>query len=218
VARSQSGTRGFWQRLARARRIAVVAPATLAATAAVILALFALQISGHRQPQTADAARIGRAFARTVPSITSWRWTLHARRGSTEDSAQFQAVLNPSQALRIYYGRPYLYDGGHWTAIEWNMARMGGGIARPADWEWAFAILPSLLRDHITHLPGAVMDGHTVERFADLDRLGGKRSVAVTAWVDPSSGLVLRLERVVQIGSRMLESDRVDYRYGARSS
>jgi hypothetical protein len=218
TGRRRRADRSLWLRAARFKRVTFAAPAALAVTLAVSLTLFALQISGHQRTQTADAAHISQAFAHTVPSISGWRWTLHEQRGSAADAVQFRAVLNQWQALRIYYGHPYLYDRGHWTSIAWDMDRMANGIARPTDWEWAFAILPSLLGDRVTSLPGATLDGRPVVRFADVSRARGGQKVVVTAWVDAESGLVLRLDRTVRGGQRVLEHDVVDYRYRARTA
>jgi hypothetical protein len=212
--RRASGDRRIWLRAARFKRIRFAAPAALAATIALSAGLFALQISGHQQAQTVNAARITRAFAHSVPTISSWRWTLHEQRGDAAEAVQYRAVLNRWQALRSYYGHPYLYDRGHWTAIAWNMQRMAGGVRLPSDWEWAFAILPSLLADKVTSLPAATLQGRAVERFAEIEAVGSNRSVTVTAWVDPTSGLVLRLERVIRQGPRALQRDVIDYRYG----
>jgi hypothetical protein len=52
-----------------------------------------------------------------------------------------------------------------------------------------------------------------VDRFADALSVGRHHYVAVTAWVDPKSGLVLRIQRLVQRSGRVVERDVVDYTY-----
>lgn len=203
----------LWSHLTKLRRLPLIAVPALAAALTISATLFALQISGHQRAQTADAARITQAFARSVPGIHEWRWTLHEQHGRGEQAVQFRAVLASNQALRFYYGQPYLYDNGRWTRIAWNMARAANGIRQPTDWEWAFAILPSLLKDRVSNLPGAVLRGRSVVRFADVLSAGRSRGVSVTAWVDAKSGLVLRIQRLVRQGTRLLESDVVDYSY-----
>lgn len=199
----------FWLPLTGLKRLTLVAPPALAVILVFGVILGTLQATGHHNPQAAEAARLTRAMARTVPTLTSWNIALH--RDHSNDTSAFAWKARLSGKRLVVRGRQtYLKSNSQWFAITVDETH----ARRLFDWQWGFAILPTrLARNQFTLVPKRVIDGRSVEgvRYM-LDQSKGQTIVA-TAWVDPSTGLVMRLQRDVMHGTHVVERDWADYRY-----
>lgn len=200
--------------LRRPRRLTLVAPAALAAAVVLSLLPWRPQLPGTHQQQTAAAARITRALVRSVPTVEAWQWTYRQERGGAHSVTRLRRPLRAYQRLYIYYGRPYLYSSGRWYVLSADIAHATAG----ADWQWAFAALPQLLRDPDVRflvpqrLHGQAVDGigyHTSTRGHDI---------TITAWVSRKTGLLLRLDRIVAKDRQVVERDSVTYAYNQRGT
>jgi hypothetical protein len=103
-----------------------------------------------------------------------------------------------------------LRSGNHWfvvTADETHARRL-------VDWQWGFAILPTrLARNEFSLVKERVINGRSLEGIRYVLARTPEQSIVATAWVDPTTGLVMRLQRDVMSGQQVLERDWADYRY-----
>lgn len=199
----------FWSRLTGLKRLTLVAPPALAVVMVLGIVLGGLQVTGHHDPQAAEAARLTRAMARTVPTLTSWNVALHRNHRNDTSSFAWKARL-AGKRLVVRGRQTYLRSDNQWFAITADETH----ARRLFDWQWGFAILPTrLARNQFTLVAKRVIDGRLVEgvRYV-LDRTA-QQSIIATAWVNPSTGLVMRLQRDVMSGTRVVERDWADYRY-----
>jgi hypothetical protein len=199
----------FWPRMTGLKRLTLVAPPALAVVLVAGLILGALQATGHHDPQTAEAARLTRAMARTVPTLTSWNVALH--RDHSNDTSSFAWKARLSGKHLVVRGRQtYLRSGNQWFAITADETHARSLF----DWQWGFAILPSrLARNQFTLVSARVINGRLVEGVRYALARTAKETIVATAWVDQRTGLVMRLQRDVMSGTRVVERDWADYRY-----
>jgi hypothetical protein len=193
----------LWSRLSGLKRLTLVAPPALAAALALSVFVWSLQIWGHQPTTAAEAARLTQALARTVPTVTSWQWTVH-RHGAEGGVIREQSRLTSDRELYIRDGKPYLYLGGRWAVVT----------SGQSTWQWAFATLPSHLLDGSFNLVGKrTIAGHETEGIRyDVSGVSGQDIVA-TAWVDESTGLLVQLNRAQVAGTRVIQRETIDYRY-----
>lgn len=193
--------------------VVVAAPAALAmgVVASVLFWLMPI-ISGHQSLQAVEAARVTQALARTAPTVTEWRWTLRETVDGRTTTAPWQYGFSPYQRLYVRYGQCYLYSDGHWYLAP--SAPLDARRLQASAWGWVFANLPRRLARHrFVLLPDRLVDGHAVEGFRFSLPSGQNVSVVATAWVDRRSGLIVRLERQLVGGEKVIEQDVADYSY-----
>ncbi len=199
----------FWPRLTGLKRLTLVAPPALAVVLVVGLLVGTLQATGHHDPQAAEAARLTRAMARTVPTLTSWNVALHRDQSNDTSSVAWKARL-AGKRLVVRGRQTYLRTAHQWFAITADETH----ARRLFDWQWGFAILPNrLARNQFTLVAPLTIDGRVVEGVRYVLARSNTQSIVATAWVDPASGLVKRLERDVMRGSHVVERDWADYTY-----
>lgn len=193
------------------KRLGMAAPpAMLLAIAASVMLWILPAVSGHQTPQAAEASLITRALTRTAPTVTGWQWTLHEQRGESTRVVRLQSQLTGDQALYVHYGQAYLYSGGKWQIVSTGQPL----TPRVADWQWGFTWLPSRLAKHdFTLLPDRVIDTRRVVGIQYTIAPSSAAQIVFTAWVDRSSGLVMRLTRVEVSRQRVVARDVADYRY-----
>jgi hypothetical protein len=103
-----------------------------------------------------------------------------------------------------------LYSNGHWGQLTADTVVNPG----PADWNVAFAVLATELgQRHYTLLPQTTISGRRLQGIRYSTPATNGRVVVTSMWVEPATGLVWRLERVAMQAGRVVERDRVDYRY-----
>lgn len=206
---TQRGIRRFTSRLAGLKRLTLVAPPALAAAIAVSLVLSGLQVSGHRQAQGAEAARLSRALARTVPTLTAWRVSVQQRRGSAVQSFPCSLTLQ-DRHLYIRGTSLYIY-AGRWFVVTPASVRAS---ECPEAWMWAFSALHT--SGNVSVSAGGRIQGLAAEKiiYPPVRARGGTAQSIL--WVDRSTGLVLRLQSTERIGTRVVEQDQVEYTYGLR--
>jgi hypothetical protein len=201
----------LWPRLSGLKRLTLVAPPALAGALILSVLFWGLQISGHQKPQTAEAAKITQALARTAPSVTSWQWTLQTS-GAGQKAAVYrlQHRLSRSEQLLSQPGRVLLYSQGHWGRLTADTVNNPG----PKDWNVAFAVLAvQLSQQSFTMLPNRTVQGHRTEGIRYSTLAGAGVTVTTTMWVEPTTGLVFHIDRVAAQGGSVFERDAVDYRY-----
>src|SRR5947209_3993894 len=130
----------FWLQLTGLKRLTLVASPALAAVLIFGFILGALQATGHHDPQAAEAARLTRAMARTVPTLTSWDVALHRDHRDDATSVVWKARLS-GKHLVVRGRQTYLRSDNQWFAITADEAH----ARRLFDWQWGFAILPTRL-------------------------------------------------------------------------
>lgn len=199
----------FWPRLMGLKRLTLVAPPALAVVLIFGLVLGALQATGHHNPQAAEAARLTRAMARSVPTLTSWNVALH--RDHRNETSSFAWKTRLSGKRLVVRGRQtYLRTRNQWFAITADETH----AARLFDWQWGFAILPNrLARNQFSLVSPKVIDGRALEGIRYVLARTPRETIVATAWVDQGTGLVMRLQRDVVSGTRLIERDWADYRY-----
>jgi hypothetical protein len=198
----------LWPRLAGLKRLTLVAPPALAAAVAALAVVWGLQISGHPAAQPADAAHLTRALARTMPTVTSWKVSLHELRGNAATSYECTRPLKPGQRLYIRGDRTYLYSQGKWFQLTSSLS----DPQCPAEYQWVF--LPArLAHNHPTLLPARTVDGRTAVGIRYVMSQTADARVVATAWTDPHSGLVIRMARVVVHNGQVVERETADYHY-----
>jgi hypothetical protein len=199
----------FWLHMTGLKRLTLVASPALAVVLVVGLILGALQATGHHDPQAAEAARLTRAMARTVPTLTSWDVALH--RDHRNDTSSFAWKARLSGKRLVVRGRQtYLRSSNQWFAITADETH----ARRLFDWQWGFAILPTrLARNQFKLVASRIIDGRSVEGVRYMLARTASETIVATAWVDPKTGLVMRLQRDVMGGGRVVERDWADYRY-----
>lgn len=199
----------FWPRKLGLKRLTLVAPPALAVVLVIGLLMGALQATGHHDPQAAEAARLTRAMAHTVPTLTSWNVALHRDHSNETSSVAWKARL-AGKRLVVRGRQTYLKINHQWFAITADETH----ARRLFDWQWGFAILPTrLARNQFTLVASRKIDGRLVEGVRYVLAQSGGQSIVATAWVDPTSGLVKRLERDVIRGTHTVERDWADYTY-----
>lgn len=211
---TQRAAATLWSRLSGLKRLTLVAPPALAAVVAFSMLLVGLQVSGHENARTVEAAPIIRALARTAPTVTAVQSTVHERSITSKGTYRGQRTLGPDQRLYISHHHAYLYDGGKWELLAL------GQLAEPSTsttawlW-WAFSELPARLACQACNsfVGERTIRGKRATGILFTVSGGGNAQVAVTAWVDRATGLVLRLERVVTRGKGVIEQDSADYQY-----
>lgn len=198
----------LWPRFTRLQRLTLVAPAALAAATAISVLLGALQMSRH-STQTAEAARITRAFLRTAPTVTSWQWTVHEDLGNAPSTYGCAAYFKSGQRLYFRTDRVYLYSYGRWYLV--TPAGQSPGCASD---EWAFALLPA----HVAHgdasvVQGTPIDGRPTDRISYSFVQPNGALVRMMAVVEERTGLVRRLEHETLRAGKIVERGSADYRY-----
>lgn len=206
---------GLWSRFRKLKRLTLVAPPAAAAGIVVSIVFWLVPIiSGHQTPQAVEAARITSALGRTAPTVTHWRWTLRQTVNGRTTTAPWEYGFSAYQRLYVRYNRAYLYSNGRWYLAPAAPLGSREPQTRASAWQWAFANLPARLARHdFTLLPARSVDGHTVEGFRYTLQSSANVQTRATAWVDRRSGLVVRLERLITRGRRVIERDVADYRY-----
>jgi hypothetical protein len=199
----------FWLQLTGLKRLTLVASPALAAVLIFGFILGTLQATGHHDPQAAEAARLTRAMARTVPTLTSWDVALHRNHRNDATSVVWKARLS-GKHLVVRGRQTYLRSDNQWFAITADETH----ARRLFDWQWGFAILPTrLARNEFSLVKERVINGRSLEGIRYVLARTPAQSIVATAWVDPATGLVMRLQRDVMNGHRVLERDWADYRY-----
>lgn len=195
---------GMLQPLARLKRLTLVAPPALAAAFVFSMLLWSLQVTGHQSTQTAEAARITAALARTVPTVTGWQLVQSQQQGSATACTW---KLHPDQRLYLSTKnrQAYFYSHGMWYRITTDQS----GPSCPL--QWTFAILASRL-SHAQITPGVPIHGRATDKIVYEMHTGGA-TLVTTAWVNRASGLVLRMSRVKRVGSRTIWQYGASYRY-----
>jgi len=208
---TQRAARKLWPRLTGVKRLTLVAPPALAAAVAAWAMIWALQVSGHRSPQLAEAQRISAALVRAVPTVTSWKVTAHQQGQNVSSVTTFGVQLTPDQEIYIRAERgtyrSYFYSGGQWSEVRDGQSIAPSGVA----WQFAFATLPQRLASHRFVLLTSSQPNTEGIRYSLPERHGIR--IQVTAWIDRTTGLAKRLERDVIRGNRVIERDWADYRY-----
>lgn len=204
----------LWSRLSRLKPVRLVAPPALAA--ALVLGVLAALFTGtgHRSPQTVQAAQMSRALARAAPTVTSWRVSVQQVSGNTASAFPCRMSLSTRQRLYIRNGQTYLYDRGRWLRLT------SDPLDRqcPSQLQWPFAEFAGrLAAGKVTILSGSSrLGGHAVVRVVYASVRPDHARVSATAWVERSTGLVLRLERVVTRGKVVIERSSAEYQYQYR--
>lgn len=206
---TQRPARTFWSPMRGLKRLTLVASPALAVLLVAGIILGTLQATGHHDPQAAEAARLTRAMARTVPTVTSWDVALH--RDHSNDTASFAWKARLFGKQLVVRGRQtYLRSNNKWYAVTADEVH----ATRLFDWQWGFAVLPSRLAHHqFTLVAARVIDGRRAEGVRYTLTSSPGRSVVATAWVNPVTGLVVRLEREVLQSTRVVEHEWADYSY-----
>jgi hypothetical protein len=200
-----------WAHLSRVKRVSLTLPPLCAAVAAAVVTFVAPMLAGHQSPQAAEAQRLTPALMRYVPTITGWEWTVQETVGKSTRVLRSRSSLNARQRVYVFYGQVYLWDRGTWSQPATDIT---GREPSSQDWQWGFTLLNRpLATQDFAILPQARIDGVNTEGIRTTLAISGQRAVAVTFWVERPTGLVLRLERDVTVGSREIEHDVVDYRY-----
>jgi hypothetical protein len=208
---TQRAVRSLWPRLSGVKRLTLVAPPALAAVIITFAVLSGMQLTGHQDTQSAQAAQITRALARTVPTVTSWQVRVQHQRGDSAGSVQCASALRRNQHFFVRDGHTYFFDGKNWYQV--SAALSGGSAECPLDIRWAFAILPAHLEgNRFLMLPERTLHGRPAEGIQYAVR-NGAETIRSTEWVDRTTGLVMRAERLVQRGDRLVERDIADYSY-----
>jgi hypothetical protein len=199
------------RRWSHVKRVALALPTVFAAAAASVALLVVPMLSGHQSPQAAEAQRLTPALMRNVPTIQAWRWTVTEIRGQRIKVHRWQASLGATQRVYVYYGQVYFWSKPRWLQPAADLVR---ARTTSYDWQWAFALLNRPLATHdFTILPDQRIEGVGAEGIRTTLGIAGQRAVTVTFWVQPRTGLVLRLERDLTAGNREVEHDVVDYQY-----
>ncbi len=201
----------LWPRIRGLKRLTLVAPPALAAAVACFALVWALQVSGHRDTQAALAARISRALAQTVPTVTAWQVTVEESRGSTESSYTCLPIRLGRRRLYVRDSRLYLY-ANRWFQV--TPASVGTGC--PATWQWAFRGM-TLQRDKPVITPDGRIAGHATDLLVYSPRRAGRLTYQARAWVDRRTGLVLRLQTSEARGTRVVAVSQASYSYGIQS-
>lgn len=208
---TQRTVRSLWSRLTGLKRLTLVAPPALAAAVVLFAVISGVQISGHQSSPTADAAQITQALAHTAPTVTAWQVNVEHERGNSAASVQCPSALKKGQHFFVRDGHAYFFDGTSWYRVSASLA--GGSSQCPLDLQWAFAILPEhLQRGQFTILPDAMIAGRRAEGVQYVTHRG-KQTITATEWVDRSTGLVVRAQRIFRRSSVVVERDVADYSY-----
>lgn len=203
---SQRAARTLWFRFAGLKRLTLVAPPALAGILALILLMVDAQMSGHRSPQAAEAARISQALARTTRTVTAWQVTFQQQKGNSSLSAQCTLPLH----LYPRDGKMYLYRDGQWFLVTPGAV---SGLDCPSELRWIFATLPNrLAHNAFTLLPRKRIGGRVTEGIQYQVTQGGT-TVTSTVWVDRQTGLVVRARRVAMQRGQVVERDNASYSY-----
>jgi hypothetical protein len=209
---TDSPSGGLLRRFSKMKRLVVVAPAALSAAAIAAVVVVSLQISGQQQLQPADAQRLEPAVVRTVPTITGWSTTVTRFRSNSTYSSVVPYPLprNIWAYISKYNGKPFpvLYVSGHPKKV-------------PAEWQWAFARLPTALvegRYRILTTRKVVGGTSALGVRVALSHGSQANKVDGTAWVDVSTGRILALERQVYSKGRLTEEDWARYQYRAATT
>jgi hypothetical protein len=170
--------------------------------------IWSLQIAGQPGTQAAEAARISKAIARTVHSVTGWQVVLR-REGN--DASQTIVCTMADKHLYIRGTRAYLLQNGAWAELP---ASSAGLIQNNCNFniQWAFAVLPSHLAKGQFSVISSSSSRQT-EGFRYRVAGTGGLSAEVTAWVDRHTGLVQHLDQVVMRSGRVVERDTAQYSY-----
>lgn len=212
---TQRAARQLWPRFPRLKRLTLVASPALAVVLALGAVLWGLDINGHQKTQSAEAARITRALQQSTPRLVNWQVNLHQVRSDTSVSYQCAVPLGRARHLYVRADGAYLEAGGTWYRVTASMA----SAQCPAEFQWAFAMLPSRLLHHdYVVLPGATPASERI-RYSMIRP--GRVHVQMVVQVDRNTGLVQRLDRSVYRGRDLVEHDTADYKYaraGAESA
>jgi hypothetical protein len=194
-------------------RLAVVTPLALGGAVAASVLLWGLAVTGQQRAHPAQAEKLSAAMVRTVPTVTGWQWGV-TRHGA--NSTRFTGYTNPNPG-RVYVYRysgklvPYLRVNGEWKGVPTETS----GSVSTTDWLWAFAQLPVRLAEHRAKILDRtrVVDGTSAVGVAYMLTAGRSITVRAIAWVNPTSGRILLLERQVLRGHRLVEADWAHYVY-----
>jgi hypothetical protein len=208
---TQRAARSLWPRLTGLKRLTLVAPPALAVALACSVILWALQISGHQRAQAAEAARITTALRQTVPTVTQWQFTVRRNGPDGQGYARCSVPLGPSQ--RLYMGKDgqaFIYAAGKW----WQVSAVPSTRSCPAAFQWAFATLPLRLSQvNFEVLAERRIDGVPSDGLRYGVERAGKKTADVTVWISHATGLVVRMQKSVYRGGRVVERDVADYTY-----
>jgi hypothetical protein len=198
-------------RLRRVKRRLLLAPPALAIATVLSVVLWSLQIAGHQPAQSAEAARLDQALARSVPLITGWSVVL---REQSADSSSTIVCQQHDQRLFLRGDRSYLFRNNRWYELTRNA---NGTVSAPGcsfDLQWAFFFLPEqLTASHGFSILSSPRRGAALEVVQYTSRRPDNATVKVTAWVEKTTGLVAHLNQVVSKGTTVLERDSAEYRY-----
>ncbi len=209
VGTTQRAAGKLWPRFSGLKRLTLVAPPALAVVLVLGMVLGGLDVNGHRGTQAVEAARLTRAMARVMPTLTSWNVALHRDGADDSSSVGWKASLEGKHLL-VRGRRTYLHSGNQWFAITVDQTQ----ARRLFDWQWGFAMLPNrLARNQFGLLPARLVDGQRAEGVRYTLVHTPAETVEATAWINANTGLVVRLERNVIAENRVVEHDWADYRY-----
>lgn len=186
----------------------LVASPVLAVAAALALFLSGVGLSGQQAAPSAEAARLTAELVRTVPTVTGVQLTYYRERAGMAE--EYQCLPQQGQHLYIRDGHTYVFTHNRWYQLN----ELSSSGRCPQNWQLAFASLPARLAAHrFSVLPAQRVDGiRTIGiRYTVVPRSGDR--IVVTAWVDRSTGLMMRLVRVRIRDGVTIARDVADYQY-----
>lgn len=186
----------------------LVASPVLAVAAALALFLSGVGLSGQQAAPSAEAARLTAELVRTVPTVTGVQLTYYRERAGMAE--EYQCLPQQGQHLYIRDGHTYVFTHNRWYQLN----ELSSSGRCPQNWQLAFASLPARLAAHrFSVLPAQRVDGiRTIGiRYTVVPRSGER--IVVTAWVDRSTGLMMRLVRVRIRDGVTIARDVADYQY-----
>ncbi|MGH2442338.1 MAG: hypothetical protein ACRDFX_04145 [Chloroflexota bacterium] len=192
----------------RLKRLILVGPPAVAVAVGFSALVWMVQISGGQNTQTAEAMQ---RLIKTAPTVTAVRYTLrHSGSGGSSVTRRWHQFNKENQRLYVWGKWTYLWSNGAWSIVPATQPLRPTSV----DWELAFSTLPYRLAHHnYTALAARRVDHQmTVGVQYSFSKPGGY-AVTATAWVNPSTGLVVRLQRVVLLHGAVTQRDAADYAY-----
>ncbi len=204
----EGGNRGAARKWGTRRRLMLATSPILAVAAALVLFLSGVGLSGQQAAPSAEAARITAELVRTVPTVTGVQLTYYRERAGVAE--EYQCLPQQGQHLYIRDGRTYIFTQNRWYQL--NTLSSSGRC--PQDWQLAFASLPARLAAHrFSVLPAQRVDGIRTIGIRYTMAAGSNERIVVTAWVDRTTGLIMRLVRVRVRAGDIVARDVADYQY-----
>lgn len=195
------------QRGAR-RRLMLAASPLLAVAAVLILFLSGIGLPGQQATPAVEAARITAELVRTVPTVTGVQLTYYRERAGV--SEQYECLPQQGQHLYLRDGRTFIFTHGRWYQLD----RLSSSGRCPQNWQLAFANLPARLAAHrFSVLPAQRVAGIRTIGIRYTMAPGRGEQIVVTAWVDRTTGLIMRLVRVRMRSGSVVARDVADYQY-----